>query len=130
MGLGQKRNSHPRVSSLVKLSRLQQTTTLPGTAPSTLVDAPRRISRDVIRGGHGIMHPRKGESAAGTPWYATKTNPTDVADTSTPDRLASGDDVHHRLRMPRANAPDSVQDQGSQPKRGCLGYQGRKIMVT
>lgn len=29
---------------------------LPGTAPltSTLVDAPRRISRDVIRGGHGI----------------------------------------------------------------------------
>lgn len=49
--------SHPRVSSLVKLSRSQQTTTLPGTAPltSTLVDAPRaRISRDVIRGGHVI----------------------------------------------------------------------------
>jgi len=36
--------------------RSQQTTTLPSTASltSTLVDVPRRISRDVIRGGHGI----------------------------------------------------------------------------
>lgn len=60
--------------------------------------------------GYRIVTAKRDESVARTSRYVRKTNPTDVADTSTPDRLASGDDAHHRLRMRCENAQDSAQD--------------------
>jgi len=68
----------------------------------------RRISRDGIARGAGaqvgIIPRRRGWEHR---WdaavcIARKSKRPDVADTSTPDRLASGDDVRHRLRMRRS----------------------------
>jgi len=126
--LGQKGNGHPCVSSLVKAATpVAANYHLPYTW-RWRQDPGRCTATNLAwrESGVGTVLPRKGASAAGTPWYATKTNRTDVADTSTPDRLASGDDVQHRLRMPRANAPDSAQGKGgSAPRRGRYGRRDR-----